>query len=96
MRILKSCRRVMSNTSKLVLVEFVLQEHGPTEREAGEDLFMLVVTGGRERTAEQFRALLASANLQLSRIVPTQGRRSVLEAVINIIDKPCTTKIDSY
>ena len=80
-RILKSCRRAMSNTSKLVLVEFVLQEHESREREVREDLFMLVVTGGRERTEEQFRALLARANLQLSRIVPTQGRRSVLEAI---------------
>ena len=80
-RILKSCRRAMSNTSKLVLVEFVLQEHESREREVREDLFMLVVTGGRERTEEQFHALLARANLQLSRIVPTQGRRSVLEAI---------------
>jgi ubiquinone/menaquinone biosynthesis C-methylase UbiE len=80
-RILKSCRRAMSDTSKLVLLEFVLQEQEPTEREAREDLFMLVVTGGRERTAQQFRALFAQADLQLSRIVPTQGRRSVIEAL---------------
>jgi hypothetical protein len=71
----------MSDTSRLVLVEFVLQERGPTEREAREDLFMLVVTGGRERTAEQFRALLAQADLQLSWMVPTQERRSVLEVI---------------
>ncbi|HZU69519.1 MAG TPA: methyltransferase [Ktedonobacteraceae bacterium] len=80
-RLLKSCRRAMSDTSRLVLVEFVLQERGPTEREAREDLFMLVVTGGRERTAEQFRALLAQADLQLSWMVPTQERRSVLEVI---------------
>jgi hypothetical protein len=34
------------------------------------DIEMLVMTpGGRERTAEEFRALLASAGLRLSRIV---------------------------
>src|SRR5579884_3152314 len=80
-RILKSCRRAMSNTSRLVLVEFVLQEHESREREAREDLFMLVVTGGRERTAQQFRTLLAQANLQLRRIILTQERSSVLEAI---------------
>lgn len=79
--ILKSCRRAMSSTSKLVLVEYVFGEQGPTEREAREDLFMLVVTGGRERTAEQFRALLSKAGLHLCRMVPTQGRRSVMEAI---------------
>ncbi len=71
----------MSSTSKLVLVEYVVGEQGPTEREAREDLFMLVVTGGRERTVEQFRTLLSKAGLQLSRMVPTQGRRSVMEAI---------------
>ncbi|HZU02723.1 MAG TPA: methyltransferase [Ktedonobacteraceae bacterium] len=80
-RILRSCRRAMSNTSRLVLLEFVLQEQEPTEREAREDLFMLVVTGGRERTAQQFRTLLAQANLQLRRIILTQERSSVLEAI---------------
>jgi O-methyltransferase domain len=77
-RILKTCRQAMSNTSKLVLVEYVFREQGPTER---EDLFMLVVTGGHERTAEQFRTLLSKAGLQLCRVVSTQGRRSVMEAI---------------
>jgi hypothetical protein len=81
LRILKNCRRAMSPRSTLVLIEFVIQERKKNAREAGEDLFMLVVTGGRERTAEQFRMLLAKADLQLSRILPTQGRRSVIEAV---------------
>jgi hypothetical protein len=42
---------------------------------------MLVVTGGQERTAEQFRTFLAQADFQLMRTVPTQGRRSVIEAI---------------
>ncbi len=70
----------MSPESKIVLIEFIFQEQQVTERVAKEDLFMLVVTGGRERTSEQFRKLLTQAGFQLTRIIPTQGRRSVIEA----------------
>ncbi|MFM7732537.1 MAG: methyltransferase [Cyanobium sp.] len=46
------------------------------------DLKMLVMTeGGRERSAEEYEALLASAGLRLSRIVPTASAVSVVEAV---------------
>jgi hypothetical protein len=82
-RILHNCRRAMSPESKIGLIEFVLQEQRVTERVAKEDLFMLVVTGGRERTSQQFRTLLAQAGFLLTRIIPTQGRRSVIEATPN-------------
>ncbi len=43
---------------------------------------MLVMTpGGRERTAEEFRALLASADLRLSRIVETALPICIIECV---------------
>jgi hypothetical protein len=45
------------------------------------DLRMMVGTvGGRERTAEEFKALLSAANLQLARIIPTPAPVSVIEA----------------
>ena len=45
------------------------------------DLNMLVMTGGRERTEAEYRALLDSAGLRLTRIVPTHTEMSVIEAV---------------
>jgi hypothetical protein len=45
------------------------------------DLWMLVFAGGRERTQEEFRTLLQSAGLHLSRIVPTGSPVSVIEAL---------------
>jgi hypothetical protein len=78
--ILRRCRQAMSASSKLVLIEFVLPQDQPEARVAAEDLFMLVVTGGRERTLEQFRALLREAGFQLTNVIPTPGRRSILEA----------------
>jgi hypothetical protein len=42
---------------------------------------MLVIAGGRERTREEFRDLLARAGLRLRRVVPTASRLSIVEAV---------------
>jgi hypothetical protein len=42
---------------------------------------LVMTPGGRERTAEEFRALLASADLRLSRIVETALPICVVEAV---------------
>jgi hypothetical protein len=41
---------------------------------------MLVMTGGRERTAKEYEALLARGGFKLSRIVPTASPFSVIEA----------------
>lgn len=41
---------------------------------------MLVVTTGKERTEEEFRALFAKAGFKLDRIVPTISMASVIEA----------------
>jgi len=45
------------------------------------DLNMLAMTGGQERTKDEFRALLDAADYKLTRIIPTMAPRSVLEAV---------------
>jgi hypothetical protein len=42
---------------------------------------MLTVTGGEERTASQYGALLADAGFRMTRVVPTASLVSVLEAV---------------
>jgi hypothetical protein len=44
------------------------------------DLVMLTVPGGRERTPEEYQALLAKAGLRLTRIIPTASPVSVIEA----------------
>ncbi len=43
---------------------------------------MLVLPGGRERTAEEFRALFDRAGFDLTRIVPTASALSVVEAAV--------------
>jgi hypothetical protein len=42
---------------------------------------MLVKAGGRERTKAEFEALLDAADYKLTRVVPTIGPHSIVEAM---------------
>jgi len=42
---------------------------------------LVMTTGGRQRTEAEFRALLGRAGLRLTRIVPSSGMTSLVEAV---------------
>ena len=44
------------------------------------DLEMMLLPGGRERTAEEFAALFARAGFTLTNVVPTESMLSVIEA----------------
>jgi hypothetical protein len=44
------------------------------------DLVMLTATGGRERTADEHRVLLASAGFQLTRVIPVSTEIMIVEA----------------
>ncbi len=81
LKILRNIHRAMPAAGKLLLVELVLK--GRNEPDFGKlmDLNMLVMAGGLERTADEFRALLAEAGFELTRIVPTKSKSNVIEAV---------------
>ena len=67
-------------TGRVILLESVIQPlSGP---DAGKlvDLEMLVMTSGRERTAEEFAAVFSRAGLRLERVVPTASALCVIEA----------------
>jgi C-methyltransferase len=67
--------------SRLLLAEMLIVP-GRTGAPARQlDLAMLVLTGGRERTAEEFRALLDQANFDLTTIHRTASPMHLLDAV---------------
>jgi hypothetical protein len=71
-RILANCRRAIPAAGRLLVLEAVLAERAHESPGAVRmDLHMLTLLGGRERTAAQYRALLAGAGLELRRILPT-------------------------
>jgi C-methyltransferase len=42
---------------------------------------MLLMTGGKERTVEEYRRLLARAGFRLNPVVPTSPDLSIIEAL---------------
>ena len=44
------------------------------------DINMLVMTGGRERTAKEFEKVLSEAGFEMTRVIPTASPFSMVEA----------------
>ena len=81
LQILANCRRAVPADGALLLVELGLSE--PNQPSGGKiiDLFMLVLTGGRERTPDEYRSLLARSGFRLNRVIPTGIDFVILEAL---------------
>ncbi|MFF3441514.1 methyltransferase [Streptosporangium sp. NPDC002721] len=60
-RLLRNCARAMGKGAELLVIERVVS--ADTHLPLAFDLHMMVMTGGRERTEEEYRALLESAEL---------------------------------
>jgi hypothetical protein len=79
--ILRNCRQAIAPHGKLLIIEAVLPDGDAPHHGKLMDLLMLTVTGGAERTAQEFARLLSAADFKLTRIVPTSTHQSVIEAV---------------
>lgn len=80
-RILRNVRRVLPEYGRLLIVEAVIQPGNDPGFGKLLDLEMIALTeGGCERTESAFATLLASAELRLARVVPTQAPTWVVEA----------------
>jgi hypothetical protein len=79
--ILVNCRRAVPSNGALLLVEWGLS--GANLPSAGKltDLVMLVLTGGKERTIEEYRELLAKGGFHLNKVVPASAEFVIVEAL---------------
>jgi SAM-dependent methyltransferase len=81
--ILRNCHRAMGPQGKLLIVEGVYPSRIDGSQEsrgaAANDVNMLVSTGGRQRSEVEFRSLYEAAGFNLTRIVPTVARVSMIE-----------------
>lgn len=78
--ILTNCARAMRDESRIVLIERLLPEKAlEAPAVIRGDLNMLVLSGGRERTAREYDQLLTAAGLELMQVVPTQSQWSIIE-----------------
>ncbi|MBV9211219.1 MAG: methyltransferase [Acidobacteria bacterium] len=77
--ILRNCHRAMKENGKLLLVEAVVPEGVEPHFSKFIDLNMLVMTGGRERTQEEYRKLFEASGFRLTKVVETPSPMSVIE-----------------
>jgi hypothetical protein len=78
--ILKNIQSVMNATSKVLLIELIIPEGNEPSLSKLVDLQMLVTTGGKERTEDEFRRILEASGLRLTKIYPTKSPLSLIEA----------------
>jgi hypothetical protein len=80
--ILGNCARAMQPPARVLVIERGLSPRNVPGPGKMVDVVMLAVTGGRERTEQEYAELMGRAGLRLSRVVPTAGESQVLEAVL--------------
>ena len=80
--ILKNCREAIRPDGKLLLFEFVIPPGNSPHPGKQSDINMLVAPGGQERTEAEYRVLLEKAGFRLTRIVPLQSGKSLVEGVV--------------
>ena len=81
LQILKNCRRAIPANGALLLVELGLSELNQPSNGKLVDLLMLVLTGGRERTTEEYGKLLLRTGFRLQRVVPTGTDFVIIESI---------------
>lgn len=77
--ILKNIRSGIVNDGRVLIADVVLPESSEPHFGKFFDLNMLVMTGGKERTANQFEQLLQRSGFQLTNVVSTESPFSIVE-----------------
>lgn len=77
--ILRNCAQAMAPHGKVLVIEAVMESGAEAYPTVFLDVQMLLLSGGRERTAAEYGRLFAAAGLRLARIIPTRAGASILE-----------------
>jgi hypothetical protein len=79
-RILEKCREAMPKHAKLIVIEPILTSANQQEAAKMMDVHMMVVTGGKERTVEDFKNLFDRAGFAIESITKTETEFSIIQA----------------
>jgi hypothetical protein len=79
--ILANCRKAIPADGVLLLAERDLGAENVPSSGKFIDIVMLILTGGRERSTDEYRDLLATTGFRLNRVVPTPSQFAVIEAL---------------
>jgi hypothetical protein len=78
--ILRNCRRAMSATATLVVVERVIGPPNEGPEAKFSDLNMMVQYAAMERTRQDFDDLLKNGGFKMTEIIPTRSPQSIIVA----------------
>lgn len=78
-RILQKTHEAMSENARLLIMERIVPPNNEMHGSKWVDLTMMLVTGGKERTREEYQALLSQAGFEITRIIPTDAAYSIIE-----------------
>ncbi|MBS0648814.1 MAG: methyltransferase [Verrucomicrobia bacterium] len=78
-KILKKCHEAMKEEARLLIVEPIITS---AQKDPAKlmDVFLMVTTGGKERTLQDFKSLLDQAGFFLESITPTDTEYHIIEA----------------
>jgi hypothetical protein len=80
-QILKNIKANAPRTAKVLIIEGVVQPDARNDFLLDLDIEMLVMTTGRERTLEEWRAVISAAGMQLARVINGSSSRSTIVEV---------------
>ena len=78
-RIHRNCRDEMQPDGRVFIIETVVPDDAASSTAKTHDINMLVLTGGRERTLDEYRSLFSTAGLELVRVSRTPQGVGMLE-----------------
>ena len=78
--ILNHCRKAITKDGTLLVVDGVLSDRAPEPSRLMLDLQMMVMNGGRERTEDEWRALLGRAGFAVVSVRPSRPNQDLIEA----------------
>lgn len=79
--ILRNCRSSMNRDGKVLIIDPMLPEPNRPHHNWLVDVLMMILTYGRCRTEEQYRALFDAAGFEAPCAIPTNSPNTILEAV---------------
>jgi orsellinic acid C2-O-methyltransferase len=85
-QILASVRRAMIPGSRLLVIDHLLPARADDSQDSrtslSVDILMFVMFGGRERTEEEMRSMLAAAGFEVESVAPTAPTRTVIAVAV--------------
>jgi hypothetical protein len=80
-QILTNCSNTLEHGGKLLVIETALVPGSPHKFISNMmDLDMMILTGGKERTPDEYKSIFAAAKLELSNVIQTGSPLYIIEA----------------